>query len=163
MARLNRTIHQPKAFTHEGAPAVANISIEAQLRRSVLSCLLWEDEAYESGKTIADRISDLAAQVEPKIVANLALEARHTFNLRHVPLLLLESLSRQASGNPIVANTVSEVITRPDEMAELLAVVFKRQQDRGQTKRKLPHGIARGIEKALSKFDEYQLAKWRNG
>ena len=36
--------------THEGAPAV-EISAEAQLRRSVLACLLWENQFYEDGVT----------------------------------------------------------------------------------------------------------------
>jgi len=31
--------------THEGAPAV-QISAEAQLRRSVLACMLWENQFY---------------------------------------------------------------------------------------------------------------------
>lgn len=34
--------------THEGAPAVACTPAQA-LRRSVLACMLWEDEFYESG------------------------------------------------------------------------------------------------------------------
>lgn len=154
MARLNRTIHQPKAFTHEGAPAVANISIEAQLRRSVLSCLLWENEFYESGKTIADRIVDLASQIQPQTLSRLALEARHTFNLRHVPLLLCDVLSKTGSGDPIVSNTISQVISRADEPGELLSIFWR------NGRKMVPAGMRKGICKALVKFDEYQLAKY---
>ena len=39
--------------THEGAPARV-INAEQALRRSVLSCMLWEAEFYEDGATIAD-------------------------------------------------------------------------------------------------------------
>ena len=46
--RLNtlnlRTYAMPR--THEGAPAAA-ITHEQALRRSVLSCMLWEGEFYE--------------------------------------------------------------------------------------------------------------------
>ena len=42
MARLNiMNLFRPR--THEGAPARV-ISAEAQLRRSVLACLLWESQ-----------------------------------------------------------------------------------------------------------------------
>ena len=42
--------------THEGAPA-KHINPELQLRRSVMSCMLWENEFYEDGESIAKRIS----------------------------------------------------------------------------------------------------------
>ena len=43
--------------THEGAPARV-ITNEQALRRSVLSCMLWEGEFYEDGVQIAGRIQD---------------------------------------------------------------------------------------------------------
>ena len=48
--------------THEGAPARA-ITPEQALRRSVLSCMLWEGEFYEDGVQIAGRIRELVPQV----------------------------------------------------------------------------------------------------
>ena len=48
--------------THEGAPA-AKIGPEQALRRSVLSCMLWEGEFYEDGVQIAGRIRELVPQV----------------------------------------------------------------------------------------------------
>jgi 60 kDa SS-A/Ro ribonucleoprotein len=41
--------------THEGGPA-KRISSELQLRRSVLACLLWENQFYEDGVEISGRI-----------------------------------------------------------------------------------------------------------
>ena len=73
--------------THEGAPAVP-IPPELALRRSVLACMLWEDEFYESGETIAARIRELVPRVEPGTVAALAVAARTAMKLRHAPLLL---------------------------------------------------------------------------
>ena len=46
--------------THEGAPTV-RITEGQALRRSVLACLLWENEFYEDGKAVADRIESAAA------------------------------------------------------------------------------------------------------
>jgi hypothetical protein len=79
-----------RLFTHEGGPAALHLTIEQQLRRSVLSCLLWEKEFYEDGQSIADRIVALAEKAPPAVVAALAVEARGRFNLRHAPLLLYQ-------------------------------------------------------------------------
>jgi 60 kDa SS-A/Ro ribonucleoprotein len=154
MARLN-TAPKSTAKTHEGAPAFGHLKPIQQLRRSVLSCLLWEREFYEDGKSIADRISETAALVKPADLASLAIEARKVFNLRHVPLLLLDVLSR--TGPDLMADTTFRVIDRPDEMAELLAVYWR------NGRKTVPRQMRIGLQRAFAKFDEYRLAKYRNG
>lgn len=153
MARLNVTARNA-ARTHEGAPAVPTLSAEKQLRRSVLACLLWEDEFYEDGTTIADRIVAQAEKVKPEILAGLAIEAREVFNLRHVPLLLLDVLSKTGRGKPLVADTVARVIQRADEMGELLTIYW-----RGGRKM-VPAQMRKGLARAFDKFNEYALAKY---
>ena len=123
MAKLNVPAdHRVK--THEGAPAVANLTPEQQLRRSVMSCLLWESEYYEDGQAIADRIMENARKVVPHYLAELANEVRHRANLRHAPLLLLDVLSETDRGTKEfrrnVADTIAKVISRPDELTEFL-------------------------------------------
>jgi 60 kDa SS-A/Ro ribonucleoprotein len=152
--RLNT--HRTKAArTHEGAPAIAMLSAEQQLRRSVLSCLLWEDEFYEDGQSIADRIIANAMRVAPQVLAALAIEAREVFHLRHVPLLLLEVLSRTGKGDRLVADTVARVVQRADEPGELVAL-----HHRLGAKRMLPAQMRKGLARAIAKFDEYELAKY---
>lgn len=149
--RLNTASAKPKVFTHEGAPA-KSINAYAALRRSVLSCLLWEDGFYESGQDIAKRIETLADKCSPAEVAGLALEARSDFNLRHVPLLLLDALIRK--GGSGVSDVIAKVIQRPDEMAELLAIYWRNGRKPMSKQLKL------GLAAAFSKFDEYSLAKY---
>jgi hypothetical protein len=95
-----------RKLTHEGAPAALHLTIEQQLRRSILSCLLWEKEFYEDGQSIADRIVELAGQAPPAMVAALAIEARTAFNLRHVPLLLISVLAKTGAGTRLVSDTI---------------------------------------------------------
>lgn len=137
--------------THEGAPA-ARMTAEQALRRSVLSCLLWEREAYEDGQDIAARIEALADNVEGPTVAALAIEAREVMNLRHVPLLLLLALGK--AGGPLVADTIERVLKRADEPAELLALYWR------NGKRPLSAQLKKGLARAMLKFDAYQLAKY---
>jgi 60 kDa SS-A/Ro ribonucleoprotein len=146
--------------THEGAPA-AMIPPEMALRRSVCSCLLWEGEFYEGGQSIADRIIDLAGQVAPRALADLALDARSHFNLRHVPLLLCAVLARTGSGSRLVGDTIAETIQRADELSEFLVVYAKVNGVEPKAVRKrLSAQVKRGLAMAFGKFDRYALAKY---
>jgi 60 kDa SS-A/Ro ribonucleoprotein len=151
MARVNTARNIPKIYTAEGAPA-KHINAEQALRRSVLSCLLWEREFYEDGQDIATRIMDLANHVSPEVVAMLAKEARHVHGLRHAPLLLLLNLvGRPGSG---AAKAINDTIKRADEMTELLALYWQKG------KRPLAKQLQRGLADAFGRFNEYALAKY---
>jgi hypothetical protein len=139
--------------THEGGPA-ATISPEAALRRSVLACMLWENEFYESGETIAARIRALVPQVAPETVAALAVEARTAMKLRHAPLLLVREMVRHATHRALVAETLVRVIQRADELAEFVAIYWAD----GRTP--LAASVKKGLAAAFTNFDEYALAKY---
>ena len=150
--RFNLFANQTVA-NFEGVPAV-HLNAEQKLRRSVLSCLLWESEFYEDGQAIADRIAALAADAAPAVVAALAIEARERFNLRHAPLMLLCALARTGSGTSLVSETIARVIQRADELAEFLSLYW-----RGGRK-PLSKQVKKGLAAAFAKFDAYQLAKY---
>jgi 60 kDa SS-A/Ro ribonucleoprotein len=139
--------------THEGSPAVA-MTDEQALRRSVLACMLWENEFYESGETIADRIRGLVPRVEAAKVAALAVEARTRMKLRHAPLLLVREMARYATHRGLVAETLAQVIQRADELAEFLAIYW------AEGKVPLSGQVKKGLAAAFPKFDEYALAKY---
>ncbi len=158
MVSLNRL---KSVFTREGAPARA-FSPERELERAVLNCLLWEDQFYEDGVAIAERIAALVPHVAPDAVAALALAAREKMKLRHAPLLLVREMARLKTHAPLVAETIARVIQRPDELTELLAIywadVLGPQQQR--KRRPVSAQVKKGLARALTKFDAYQLAKY---
>lgn len=121
MATLNRLA---RITTHEGAPA-KHIDPLAQLERSVMSCLLWEDEFYEGGQTIAQRIADLVKQVPSEDVARIAVQAKVDMRLRHVPLLLARELCRTKEGRAQLKHVLPAVITRPDDITEFLTIYWR--------------------------------------
>src|SRR6266478_1706036 len=153
MARLNILNLARGRRTHEGAPA-RHLSNEAQLRRSVLACLLWESQFYEDGVEIAGRIAELVPKVEPERVAALAVEARARMKLRHAPLLLAREMARHKTHRGLVAETLERVLQRADELCEFVAIYWKdgRVPLSGQVKK--------GLAAAFPKFDEYQLSKY---
>src|SRR6185369_13360219 len=156
MAKLNTLNLNSATRTHEGGRA-RNISTEAQLRRSVLACLLWEQQFYEDGVEIAGRIAELVPKVAAEKVAALAAEARESMKLRHAPLLLVREMARHASHRKLVAETLERLIQRADELCEFVAIYWK------DGRVPLSAQVKKGLAAAFPKFDEYQLAKYDRG
>lgn len=148
--RLN-IFNRPR--THEGARARV-ITPEQALRRSVLSCMLWEGEFYEDGVQIAGRIQELVPRVAAEKVAALAVEARERMKLRHAPLLLVREMARHPSHRGLVAETLARVIQRADELSEFVAIYW------AQGRQPLSAQVKKGLAAAFGKFDEYALAKY---
>src|SRR5246500_1177861 len=147
------------AKTHEGAVA-QRVDPRRELRRTVLTCLLWEDTFYEKGNDIAKRIAELVARNKPEDVAALACEARDKMQLRHVPLFLVRELARRKGAGRLVAETLEHVIQRADELGEFVALYWKARSLSGGRKEPLSAGVKRGLAAAFTKFDAYQLAKY---
>src|SRR5258708_4950062 len=139
--------------THEGAPA-RHISAEQELRRSVLACMLWEDQFYEDGVAIAGRIRELVAKVGAEQVAALAVEAREKMKLRHAPLLLVREMARLKTHRHLVAETLTRIIQRADELSEFVALYW------AEGKQPLSAQVKKGLAAAFNRFDEYALAKY---
>jgi 60 kDa SS-A/Ro ribonucleoprotein len=158
MARINTPVLDRTA-THEGGRAWGHTKPEEQLRRSVLSSFLWEREFYEDGESIADRVVRAAEAVTLYCLAELAVEARSKYNLRHMPLLLLSVLARRGKGASVVSNAIARTIQRADELAEFLAVYAKLNGvEPKDVRKKLSAQVKRGLAEAFTKFDERQLA-----
>lgn len=157
--KLNTALEREKKYTHEGAVAYQHTTAAQDLQRSVMSCMLWEDSFYESGVSIAERISSLVPKVTAETVSLMAIEAREKMKLRHVPLLLVCELAKLQTHRHVVADTVAKIIQRADELAEILAIY---QRNRKGTKKlnKLSKQMQKGLARAFVKFNEYQLAKY---
>lgn len=148
MATIN---NKPKTLkTHEGG-AACHVTPEQQLRRSVMACMLWENAFYEDGQSIADRIVDIVSSVDSHKVAQIAIEARTSMNLRHVPLLLCVALARSGK---LKKETLASVIQRPDELTEFLAIYWK------DGKCSISAQAKKGLALAFQKFDSYSIAKY---
>jgi 60 kDa SS-A/Ro ribonucleoprotein len=151
-AKLRNTSVFSKTF--EGASVNIQISKEQELRRAVMTCMLWENEFYRKGHETADRIRQLATALPFEVVAKIAVEAREQYKLRHVPLWLLVAVVDAGHKGAVVSDLISKVIQRPDEMSELVALYWK------TGKKPLTKQLKVGLAKAFSKFNEYQLAKF---
>jgi hypothetical protein len=116
--------------------------------------MLWENEFYEDGVTIASRIRELVPKVAAEKVAALAFEARTAMKLRHAPLLLVREMARHATHRGLVAETLVRVIQRADELSEFVAIYW------ADGRRPLSAQVKKGLAGAFLRFDEYALAKY---
>ena len=124
MSKLNVKA-QTKNRTYEGAASVPLSSIK-ELERTILTCLLWEDNFYERGEDVASRVKRLVKESPSLAVIDLAVKARNEMFLRHIPLLLLREVARSHKdvGNEL-GKAITKVIQRPDELTEFLAIYWK--------------------------------------
>ena len=134
--------------------AAKPLSDYESLKRSVMACLLWEDNFYEDGESVADRIARYMGNVTPEQAISVLEEAKFDNKLRHVPLYLMVLMAKRGI---LKADEVSKVITRVDDMTQLLALY----QNDSANKHMIPHSIQKGVARAFPKFDEYQLAKYK--
>jgi 60 kDa SS-A/Ro ribonucleoprotein len=90
------------------------------------------------------------------------ITAREDMKLRHAPLLVLREMARHATHRGLVADTLVRVIQRPDEMTELLAIYWADALGPMQQRKRQPISaqIKKGLARAVTKFDAYQLAKY---
>lgn len=152
--KTNTPNKYPPVKTYEGAPA-KQISAEKELRRTLMSCLLWEKEFYESGEEIATRIAHLVERVDNWAAYHAAVDARNLFNLRHAPLWVARAMASGTSEHRrLVGMTLKNIIQRPDELTEFLALYWK------DGRQPLSKQVKLGLAAAFKKFDAYQLAKY---
>lgn len=159
MAKFNRkgTDHRvdPTVRVAGGLGAQAARQDDAALlRRAVMACLLWEDMAYESGAAGAANIASLVPLVDPRAVADIAIEARQKQKLRHVPLWIAVQMLKYPDHKKLVREVLAGTITRADQITDTLALYWK------EGRRPVPRQLKLALADAFGRFNEYQFAKY---
>jgi hypothetical protein len=144
---------------HEGAAAFT-LTPQVELYAAVATAAL-SDQFYEKADTRLQRLRELVGKNEPLFVAQLAVYARESLNLRSVPLVLCVELARLHRGDNLVSRLVARVVQRPDEITELLAY-YAQANGRSGTKilNRLSKQLQKGLALSFNRFDGYQLAKY---
>jgi len=146
----NRTV------THEGGRAWI-LPPELELYKLAMTCMLGEPRFYEGGMEQVDRMAELCQKVAPTTIKEIAISARKDMLLRSTPLFLAVELVRKVRGTRMTSlaeGTIYEVVTRPDQMSELVAIYWR------DGRHPLPAIMKRTLAECFNKFDEYQFAKW---
>ena len=119
--KTNVAVKSPSPRTHEGGVA-SRISKKEELKRTIMSCLLFENSFYEDGVSIADRVTSLAKEVKIEDAITIMKMASKEYKLRHAPLWLALALLQR---DGLAPEDIAAVITRADSLAEILAMYWK--------------------------------------
>lgn len=123
---------------------------------SLMLTSMLKDEFYRSGDATVSQLKALiAGQDDKRFVAKAALYARKEAGMRSVTHLAAAELARQVKGQSWTAGFYDRVVHRPDDAIEILACY------RGMNGDVIPNSLKKGLGRALARFDEYQLAKYR--
>jgi len=123
---------------------------------SILLTATLSDTFYRSGDATVARVKELVAAIDDKaFVARAAIYARTQAGMRSVSHLVAAELARNVKGAPWTKTFYKLVVHRPDDVLEILACYLATYE------RPIPNALKKGLGAALSRFDEYQLAKYR--
>lgn len=125
-----------------------------ELKKSILTCLLWEDTFYENGIDISKRISNLVPKVDPKDCYDLALQTRNDMKLRIAPLYIARAMANLPKHKELVGKLLPLIIQRADELTKFVEIYWK------NGKCPLSSQVKKGLARAFTNFKEYDLAKY---
>ena len=154
MPRFNLPNHAPDAVNMEKAPAW-QMSPKLELAAILLTSLMT-DQFYRSSADAQKRLATLTAQ-EPQFAARAALYARREFGMRSASHVAAAAIARSAKGETWTKDFFRKIIYRPDDMAEILALLA---DSKGQLNA-VPNSVKKGFGQAISQLSPYQLAKYR--
>lgn len=156
MTRFNKNLKNKskKTLNYAGGEAYEETP-KLELTSIALTSFL-KDQFYRSANDTYTKIIELCNTIEDKeFIAKLAVYARNIHGIRTVSHVLAGEIARMVKNEEWTKEFFYHVIHRPDDMAEILAYYLLKYG------KPIPNAMKKGFANAFSKFDEYQLAKYR--
>lgn len=129
-------------------------SREMQLASLLLTS--WgTDKYYQKANETTEVLKMLVRECDKEFVAKAIIYARNVFGMRTITHIAASLLAPYAGGTTWGVNFYDKVVHRVDDMTEIIAYHLSQKQ-------KITNAMKKGFAKALARFDEYQLAKYKN-
>lgn len=122
---------------------------------SILLTSFVQDQFYRSANQTQKELIDLIKKVDPQFAAKAAIFARNEFGMRSITHIVGGEVPARVKGEKWTKNFIDKVIFRPDDATEILAYYLANYG------KPVPNSLKKGLAMGLSKFDAYQLAKYR--
>lgn len=155
MAKFNKqkTVNSQKTINVAGGVAYKESS-KLELV-SVLLTSFAQNKFYEREEKTNQRLVDLIEKNHPEFVAKSAIYARNEFGMRSITHITAAELAKFVSSQPWAKSFYNKIIHRPDDMTEILAYYMNKKGN------KITNSMKKGFGEAFTKFDAYQLGKYR--
>lgn len=128
-------------------------SKEMQLA-SLLLTSFGDDKYYRSGTATFAELENLLNDCDKEFCAKAIIYARKYFGMRTITHYAASILAKYIGGQEWAKDFYNSVVVRPDDMLEIVACHLSRKQ-------KLTNAMKKGFAMAFSRFDDYQLAKYK--
>ncbi|MDF1739785.1 MAG: TROVE domain-containing protein [Verrucomicrobiales bacterium] len=152
--RLKRQTGKPDTTNFAGGQAHSQ-SDKLELITIMLTSFL-ENQFYRKGDEAANRLVELINRIPDKrFVARAALYARREAGMRSVSHLVAGEIAHAVKGEQWTKEFFERIVFRADDVLEILAYYI------AVYGKPLPNSLKKGLGSALTKFDAYQLAKYR--
>lgn len=142
----NKTTNLAGGEAHAQSPELALVSI--------LLTSFVKDDYYSSANGTIEQVKKLLDKVEPRFAAQAAMYARTKFGMRSISHVVAGELCKRVSGQPWMKEFLNSVVYRADDILEIVAYYDTR-------KNKETHAMRKGFGKALTRLNEYELAKYK--
>lgn len=122
---------------------------------SILLTSFLKNTFYRSEDKTAQRLKELVEKVDSKFAAKAAIYARTKYGMRSVSHLVAGEIANNVKGQTWTRSFFDKIVKRPDDITEIIAYY-------GNTYGfPLPNSAKKGFAVALTRFDEYTLAKYK--
>ena len=157
MSRFNQnTIQSQKTVNLAGGEAFKE-SPKLELVSLLLTSFV-KDQYYRSSRQGLQTLEELVINNDIKFVAKAGIFARTEFGMRSISHALAGEVAydTRAKVKEWAKRFFNKIVYRPDDMAEILSYYLSKYG------KPIPNAMKKGFAKAITKFDAYQLAKYRN-
>jgi len=160
MSKFNATVVKPKTKTtnHAGGEAYKESNELALV--SLLLTSFVNNQFYRNAEgSLEDLKKHIKSVPNKEFIAKSAIFARDEFGMRSITHALAGELASELSGKEWGKNFYEKVVTRVDDMTEIMSYYLAHKTDKNHPK--FPNSLKKGFASAFDKFDAYQLAKYK--
>lgn len=122
---------------------------------SIMLTSFVQDQFYRGASDTTKELKALIQKVDPEFAAKAAIYARTEFGMRSITHITAAEVAQRVKGEKWTKRFIDKVIYRPDDATEILAYQLANYG------KPVPNSLKKGLARGISKFDAYQLAKYR--
>lgn len=153
MSKFNTTSVGTKTINKAYGEAYAE-SPKLRLASLLLTSFV-SDQYYRSGDEVLEELRDAIKAVDPQFAAKAAIYGRNEYGMRSISHATAAEIANLVKGEPWTKRFMNKVVRRPDDVTEILAYYLSNYG------KPVPNSMKKGLSQALTRFDEYQLGKYR--
>ncbi|HET6568903.1 MAG TPA: TROVE domain-containing protein [Rhodothermales bacterium] len=135
-----------EAFVQEPKLALASLILTSFI----------QDQFYRSASgQVQELVHRIEALPDKQFAAKAAVFARNEYGMRSISHVVAGEIAARVKGQPWTRAFFDRVVRRPDDVTEILSYYLATHG------KPVPNALKKGLGQALTRFDSYQVSKYR--